>query len=80
MNKTKFDKLFKKHKSKKSLSNKSSDKPHKKRAQKKERSNQEDKALIESIKTSISRELNDKDTAKKAALIIEEMLKSKKKK
>ena len=80
MNKTKFDKLFKKQKSKKSLSNKSSDKPQKKRAPKKEGSKQEDKALIESIKTSISRELNDKDTAKKAALIIEEMLKSKKEK
>ncbi|MEC8624079.1 MAG: hypothetical protein VXY34_04610 [Bdellovibrionota bacterium] len=80
MNKTKFDKLFKKQKSKKSLSNKSSDKPPKKRAPKKEGSKQEDKALIESLKTSISRELNDKDTAKKAALIIEEMLKSKEKK
>ena len=77
MNKTKFDKLFKKQKLKKSSSKKSSEKPAKSPPSKEE-NKYEDKAIIESLKTSISRDLNDKKKAKKAALIIEEMLKSKK--
>jgi len=80
MNKTKFDKLFKKKKLKNSSPKKSSEKKIQKKVPLKEVKKNEEKAIIESLKTSISRELNKKDKAKKAALIIEEMLKSKKEK
>ena len=80
MNKTKFDKLFKKKKLKNSSPKKSSEKKIQKKVPLKEVKKNEEKAIIESLKTSISRELNDKDKAKKAALIIEEMLKSKEEK
>ena len=81
MNKTKFDKLFKKKKLKNSSHKKSSEEKTQKKAPLKEvKKKNEEKAIIESLKTSISRELNNKDKAKKAALIIEEMLKSKKEK
>ena len=80
MNKTKFDKLFKKKKLKNSSHKKSSEEKTQKKAPLKEVKKNEEKAIIESLKTRISRELNNKDKAKKAALIIEEMLKSKKEK
>ena len=80
MNKTKFDKLFKKKKLKNSSPKKSSEEKTQKKEPLKEVKKNEDKAIIESLKTSISRELNNKEKAKKAALIIEEMLKSKKEK
>ena len=79
MNKTKFDKLFKKQMNNKSSSKKKSEKSSKKTPPKEEEK-YEDKAVIESLKTRISSDLNDKEKAKKAALIIEEMLKSKKEK
>ena len=74
MSKTKFNKLFKKEKIKKALSKKKG-----RKTPPKENGQYEDKAIIESLKETISKKLNDKKVAKKAALIIEEMIKSKKK-
>ena len=74
MSKAKFNKLFKKQKIKKASSKKKGVKPPDK-----EKSQYEDKAIIESLKENLSRKLKNEKVAKKAALIIEEMIKSKKK-
>ena len=75
MSNTKLNKLFKKQKVKKAASKKRASKPLPKKGKQ-----YEDKVIIESLKGDLSQKLNDKEMAKKAALIIEEMIKSKKNK
>jgi len=73
MSKAKINKLFKKQQIKKASSKRKGVKPPPK-----EESQHQSRVTIENLKESISRKLNNKEMAKRAALIIEEMIKSKK--